>query len=319
MKRRRKDFEYQERIYLDPPGTRNDSMNIDMADKKSDGSGKKNTILIGIFLICVILCAGCLFYVCASLFYAGVMGTTQIESGTVMFGSYEQDNDPGNGKEPIEWMVLDRNKETGQSLLLSKYILDVKPYNVQSEDVTWESCTLRKWLNEGFFDAAFSDEEKSKIAAAHLQNPDTYVGFNDQGKETGNNSGEGITDLKYQVSGGNDTEDRVFLLNIDEVKRWLGDEHYEGENGLIVYPNVQASGTEYANTQGLIKNTINNEEEETVRCWWWTRSSGGYDEFSSSAVSDKSIFVNSDGYFFDMDVEWELCGVRPAMWVNLES
>ena len=29
------------------------------------------------------------------------------EYPTVMFGSYEQDGDPENGKEPIEWLVVD--------------------------------------------------------------------------------------------------------------------------------------------------------------------------------------------------------------------
>lgn len=46
---------------------------------------------------------------------------------TVTFGRYEQDNNLGNGPEPIEWIVLDSNN--GEVLLLSKYGLDVKKYN----------------------------------------------------------------------------------------------------------------------------------------------------------------------------------------------
>ncbi|MBP3696995.1 MAG: hypothetical protein J6J45_05560, partial [Clostridia bacterium] len=63
----------------------------------------------------------------------------------ITFGSYEQDNDLSNGKEPIEWLVLD--KQDGKVLVISKYALDAKPYNDEYVDVTWETCTLRSWLN----------------------------------------------------------------------------------------------------------------------------------------------------------------------------
>ena len=75
----------------------------------------------------------------------------------VTFGTYEQDNNESNGAEEIEWQVLD--KKDGKVLLLSKYALDCKQYNAEWEYVTWETCTLRSWLNEEFYKTAFTSKE----------------------------------------------------------------------------------------------------------------------------------------------------------------
>ena len=72
----------------------------------------------------------------------------------VVFGQYEQDNDTSNGKEDVEWLVLDVQED--RALLISKYLLDCKPYNTTDDHVTWETCTLRKWLNDEFINTAFS-------------------------------------------------------------------------------------------------------------------------------------------------------------------
>ena len=72
----------------------------------------------------------------------------------VVFGAYEQDREVLNGKEDIEWLVLE--KEEGRILVLSKYALDAQQYHTSKEDVTWETSTLRQWLNEDFLNLAFS-------------------------------------------------------------------------------------------------------------------------------------------------------------------
>lgn len=40
-------------------------------------------------------------------------------------------------------------------LLLSEKSLDEKPYNMKAANVTWETCTLRDWLNNTFIHEAF--------------------------------------------------------------------------------------------------------------------------------------------------------------------
>ncbi len=84
----------------------------------------------------------------------------------IYFGSYEQDNNKSNGKETIEWQVL--AKENNKVLVISRYALDCKPYNTEWEDVTWETCTLRAWLNGTFLNEAFSETEQSIIQTTEV-------------------------------------------------------------------------------------------------------------------------------------------------------
>ena len=57
---------------------------------------------------------------------------------------------------PYEWLVLDRS-EAGM-LLLTKEGIACRPYHEEFEEVTWEKCSLRSWLNGEFMEAAFSVE-----------------------------------------------------------------------------------------------------------------------------------------------------------------
>ena len=52
----------------------------------------------------------------------------------VIFGHYEQDNNTSNGKEDIEWLVLE--KEADRMLVISRYVLDAMPYKKEVESVT---------------------------------------------------------------------------------------------------------------------------------------------------------------------------------------
>lgn len=117
----------------------------------------------------------------------------------VFFGSYEQDNDKSNGQEGIEWLVL--SKEGTKILVISKYTLDTKPYNTSLTEVTWETCTLRKWLNNDFINSAFSADEKAMI-------PATMVSAD--------------KNSKYSTNPGDATQDQVFLLSITEVNNYFG-------------------------------------------------------------------------------------------------
>ena len=93
----------------------------------------------------------------------------------IKFGAYEQDSDTSNGKEEIEWLVLE--VKDGKALVISKYALDCKPYNESYTEVTWETCTLRSWLNNDFINAAFSAVEKTMIPTVTVsvdKNPDNY-------------------------------------------------------------------------------------------------------------------------------------------------
>ena len=77
----------------------------------------------------------------------------------VLCGTYEQDGNIDNGTEPIEWIVLEKSEDN--VLLLSKYILEEQRFDESTYH--WEDCELREWLNDVFYDAAFSEAEKKNI------------------------------------------------------------------------------------------------------------------------------------------------------------
>ena len=111
------------------------------------------------------------------------------EGDLITFGNYEQDGDSDNGKEPIEWLVL--NRDGKKALVISKYCIDEKPFNKSLSAVTWANCSLRKWLNDTFISNAFSSDEKSKIVSSKLSNV------------------------------GSDTTDKVFLLSESEADKYF--------------------------------------------------------------------------------------------------
>ena len=190
----------------------------------------------------------------------------------VNFGSYEQDNNLSNGKEAIEWRVLD--KKDNKVLLISTYGLAGPSYKYDEVSTTWETSDLRSWLNSSFYNDAFSQDEKSRIETTYVRN---YMNYD------------------YEVSAGNDTEDKVFCLNLDEAKSYF----YSDEDRLC-YP------TKYAVSSDLVW-----ENEDAGYCsWWWLRSPGQ----NSTWVSR----VNSYG-----EVDSKGCGafvyggaVRPCIWVE---
>lgn len=85
------------------------------------------------------------------------------------FGSYPQ-TDNGGADSPIVWRVL--SKKGNKALLISQYVLDSLPYNAENTDVTWENSSLRNWLNEEFYNRAFSCEEKTYITKPDDTYPD---------------------------------------------------------------------------------------------------------------------------------------------------
>ena len=204
----------------------------------------------------------------------------------VWFGSYEQDNDTSNGKEGIEWIVLD--KQDSKVLLLSHYGLDTQPYNRDWVDTIWENCTLRTWLNETFINNAFSSAEQQCILL-------TYV-----------NNSRSQCYSEWNTTGGNDTQDKIFLLSYAEANKYL-DVTYDNRNNT----KSRVAPTDYAIAQGALQDYDYETEDGLYAGWWWLRSPG-YIQFSAACVRcvgslDYSL-VRSGSY----------C-VRPALWINLDS
>ena len=204
----------------------------------------------------------------------------------VTFGKYEQDNNTGNGKEPIEWQVLEI--KDGKALLISKYGLDEKPYNTEYKLVTWETCTLRRWLNNDFMNAAFTGEEQGRITFTNVDNSKSqgYSG--------------------WSTTGGSNTQDKIFLLSYAEANRYFG---VTWENTSNTESRI--SPTAYAESNGAYTNDDYKTADGANAGRWWLRSPGRSQSIASS--------VNTDGSLSNDNVNRVAVCVRPALWMNLES
>ncbi len=153
----------------------------------------------------------------------------------IYLGKYEQDNKTANGKEEIEWKVLDKD-DNGKMLLVSRYALDCKKYHNSPEKISWEASDIRAWLNNDFYSSAFNKNERATIKAVTLSND--------------NNS-------QFNTDGGNETKDKVFLLSESEAKTYLP----KTIDRVCI-------ATKYAENQGSQLENI------TRSCRWWLRTPG---------------------------------------------
>lgn len=196
----------------------------------------------------------------------------------MFFGHYPQNGD-GTDHTPIEWLVLD--VQGNKSLLISRCALDSQPYDSAGADTTWQECSLRAWLNETFIDRAFTGSEQKGILTTAVDN------------------GPGQGDSGYRTTGGNDTEDKIFLLSYAEAWKYFGDDKAR-----------RCAPTEYAVSQGAQTNN-NYKVDGKAACWWWLRSPGYY--------QCDTILVHYDGSRSYGGAFDSRGGVRPALWVDPES
>ena len=148
--------------------------------------------------------------------------------------------------------------------MISRYALDCRPYNTRWEDVTWETCSLRSWLNDDLVKEAFSAEEQAKIPIVTVtadKNPNS------------------------DKNPGKDTQNRVFLLSIPEVNKYFTSDAKR-----------QCKPTPYAKALGSSSNS-----NYHGACWWWLRTSGieftrAVDVYCNGTVGYDGGSVNNDDY-----------------------
>ena len=180
------------------------------------------------------------------------------------FGAYEQDNNASNGKENIEWLVLE--KQGSKLLLISKYALDCKPYNTSYTNITWENCTLRTWLNNEFLKDAFSSSEQKMIPTVTVsadKNP------------------------RYGTDPGNATQDKVFLLSITEANKYFSSDEAR-----------KCAPTAYAKAQRAYTNNSYKTAAGAATCGWWLRSPGNR-QLDAAYVHNVGSIDGDDGVGVD--------------------
>ena len=238
--------------------------------------------------------------------YAGTVGSDNGVStwDCIWFGNYWQEDTNGDGtadendnQTPIKWRVL--SVEGDDAFLLADKGLDCQSYNETEENVTWETCTLRSWLNgygadknivkkdysgDGFLNNAFTPTEQQAIKTTNVVNEDNP---------------------EYGTEGGNDTSDKVYLLSRDEAMN--------SAYGFSTLKRQYAENRRVFNTTFTKdKGAQTSESDEFPGNGLWLLRSIGYS-------SKSACFVYIYGYLDTYNVENATYGIRPVLHLDLSS
>ena len=201
------------------------------------------------------------------------------------FGASETDEDeerpplfvgswPQESGEPIVWDVL--AKEGNRKLLLSRKAVAKRPYHDADEPVSWETCSLRAWLNGDFFRAAFNDYEKQHILKIPVTaDRNTYC----------------------NTDAGNSTDDHVFLLSLPEVNALL-------RRKLSAKRKCEADPADAPDADN------DNKAADDTGCVWWLRSPGS-EKNEAACVNGDGQISN-----FGLPANTPTIAVRPCIWVR---
>ena len=189
-----------------------------------------------------------------------------------------------------EWLVLEVNAET--MLIITKNIIFRKPFHNTWEGVTWEESTLRHYLNNDFLDT-FTEAERKRILPNATQTPDNWW---------------------WRTRGGNYTTDYIFLLSIEEVLRFFGD------NGQMMMPvpyfpwrRTRISDEYNPNRVAFCRDGIAES--------WWLRSPGFDYDFIAFVFHDGIISIDG-GLIVTGHGHWRyyspvIGGVRPVLLLDM--
>jgi len=190
--------------------------------------------------------------------------------GVVRFGHYEQDNNPSNGPEVIEWYVYGVNGNS--AMLLSKNYLDCKQYNSKRQKISWERCSLRSWLNKGFIKAAFSKDEQTAILTTTVDN----------------SKAQAHPTFDWCSEGGKDTKDKIFILS------------YQEDGALYSLSIDRGEATEYAISESEKAKKANKYVEYDTNDYYWLRNT----QTDDSSLNSTCSYCMVDFYYVVRPALW---------------
>jgi len=160
-----------------------------------------------------------------------------------------------------DWRILD--VQGNKALLITENVIETRPYNEEGTAVTWETCTLRTYLNGEFLEK-FSARDRKMILLTQNNNPDNP--WYEKGKGCGK------------------TDDKVFLLSIEEGEKYFGNGQHNEERMA----------------------RFNND-----RIMWWLRSPGHSQNYAAYIMDDGHVPI------LGLIVSNYNGGLRPALWLKL--
>jgi len=234
------------------------------------------------------------FVMCLS-FISIPAAATEVETitkagDTASFGSYY-------GK-PIEWQVLAVDTAASKALLIPKEMLGYWSFNDIREEKTWETSSIRQWLNNDFYNAAFTEQQKAFILETDIENK---------------------ANPEYNTGGTANTKDKVFFLSADEVMKYIPNEadrickinftttQIEAIAKALSTRNNPSYSVTYDNAVSELTSYIGTTD------WWWLRTAGR--ELTRAAA----VSYSGEFYAVGNEVEEPYGGIRPAIWVNISK
>ena len=206
---------------------------------------------------------------------------TAFQKGKIVtFGHYPQND--YHKPSAIEWIVME--VKDNKCLLVSKHSLDCKPYNDVDTSMTWEKCSLRHWLNNTFLRAAFSSTEQEAILLTSVDNGSDHIAPG------------------CSTEGGNNTEDKVFLLSYKEAEKL----YFDNNDDRMCTP------TDFAISEGA--STYDDEQIVDGRGTgsWWLRSPGAKQNYAD-------MIACYGGSYAHCEINQKMHGVRPVIWIDLKA
>lgn len=209
--------------------------------------------------------------------------------------SYQESNGYESGKvywfrfENIKWRVL--KEEGGKALLLCESIIDAQAFcNEMPSDKyanSYESSSVRKWLNGSFYDTAFNSGMQEIIVQTTVDNSPASTGYRNNAYACAN------------------TNDKVFLLSAADTVNAA----YGFDSDETASQSREKKGTQYAMSQGL---WVPEDAEISGQSWWLLRS-------PDDDIDHGVRVVNTNGtleeYYTDVLITHR--GIVPALWINL--
>lgn len=196
--------------------------------------------------------------------------------------------------ESIRWRVLQNDGKT--LFVMADKGLDSRAFNIGYDTtVTWENCTLRKWMNNDFYKMAFHDKEQKSIVLQDVSNaPEPVTWYRDSG---------------------NDTKDKIYLLSIAEATNQAygfgGDWKNTDWDFEPKFKSRMLKTSDYAHAMGAWICT--NEKKYRNYCNWWLRTS------CKDTKTGANIMKNGEIYDIGYYVYIFQVAVVPVMHVALES
>ena len=142
--------------------------------------------------------------------------------------------------------------------------------------MSWETCSLRAWLNGDFYRAAFNDYEKQHILKIPVTaDRNTYC----------------------NTDAGNSTDDHVFLLSLPEVNALL-------RRKLSAKRKCEADPADAPDADN------DNKAADDTGCVWWLRSPGS-EKNEAACVNGDGQISN-----FGLPATTPTIAVRPCIWVR---